>query len=64
MSTELPEHLRAGAVPVDTGRSSGKFALRKGPSRGKGVALSVDFDDDLSGGTVQENAHPSPTTLA
>ena len=45
--------LRPGAVHVDTVRGAGKFAVRKGASRGRGLHLDIDFDGDLSGGTVQ-----------
>ena len=40
-SSELAPNLRAGAVKVQMDGSS-KFALRKGPARAKGVALSID----------------------
>ena len=45
--------LRPGAVHVDTVRGAGKFAVRKGASRGRGLHLDIDFDGDLSGGTVR-----------
>ena len=54
--------LRPGAVHVDTVRGAGKFAVRKGASRGRGLHLDIDFDGDLSGGTVQEKLRAALAT--